>query len=137
MHFRIRNRIIQVVRTSYDPVTQKPKTQILGRMNRDAPEIGDELRLSCQPDELSEIKAYLKNRQQRGRLELEMAARSLADQMRLAAEWFDTATDTAENRALAGEILRQFPTLRKKTQHLVDAADPARKVARKSAKTLV
>jgi len=140
MHFRERNRIIQVIRTTYDPTTKKPKAQILGKMKKDAPEIGDELRLSCQPAELTEIKAYLKNQTQRNRIELEMAARTLADQMRKTAEWFDTATDLAENRALAAEISRQFPLLRKKIQHLADAADPARparKAARKAAKAAV
>jgi hypothetical protein len=123
MHFRSRNRVIQVIRTTYDATTKKPKAQVLGTLSKQNPEIGDELRLSCKPDELSEIKAYIKNQHQLNRLELEMAARTLVSQLEKAAEWFDTATSTVENEVLAAEITRQLPLLRRKMQRLASAAD--------------
>lgn len=123
MHFRSRNRVIQVIRTTYDATTKKPKAQVLGTLPKQNPEISDELRLSCKPDELAEIKAYLKNQHQLNRLELEMAARTLVSQLEKATEWFDTAATSTENEVLAAEIARQLPLLRKKMQRLVSAAD--------------
>lgn len=119
MHFRLRNRVIQVIRTTYDATTKKPKAQVLGTLSKLNPEIGDELRLSCKPDELVEIKAYIKNQHALNRLQLEMAARTLISQLEKAAEWFDTAASTTENEVLAAEISRQLPLLRKKMQRLV------------------
>lgn len=132
MHFRQRNRVIQVIRTTYDASTKKPKAQVLGTLNKANPEISDELRLSCKPAELAEVKAYLKNQHQLTRLELEMAARTLVSQMQKAAEWFDTALASTENEVLAAEISRQIPHLRKNLQRLVAASD-APKTAAKAA----
>ena len=130
MHFRNRNRVIQVIRTTYDPATKKPKVQLLGTVNKANPEISDELRLTCKPRELLELKAYLQNQHQLGRMELEMAARTLVIQIQKAAEWFDTAMVNTENEVLAAEINRQFPMLRKKLQRLLKAADDAATTAR-------
>ncbi|WP_210827364.1 hypothetical protein [Hydrogenophaga aromaticivorans] len=130
MHFRNRNRVIQVIRTTYDPATKKPKVQLLGTVNKANPEISDELRLTCKPRELLELKAYLQNQHQLGRMELEMAARTLVIQMQKAAEWFDTAMVNTENEVLAADINRQFPMLRKKLQRLLKAADEAATTAR-------
>lgn len=130
MHFRLRNRVIQVIRTTYDPATKKPKVQLLGTVNKANPEISDELRLTCKPRELLELKAYLQNQHQLGRMELEMAARTLVIQMQKAAEWFDTAMVNTENEVLAADINRQFPMLRKKLQRLLKAADEAATTAR-------
>lgn len=130
MHFRNRNRVIQVIRTTYDPATKKPKVQLLGTVNKANPEISDELRLTCKPRELLELKAYLQNQHQLGRMELEMAARTLVIQMQKAAEWFDTAMVNTENEVLAADINRQFPMLRKKLQRLLKAVDEAATTAR-------
>lgn len=130
MHFRNRNRVIQVIRTTYDPATKKPKVQLLGTVNKANPEISDELRLTCKPRELLELKAYLQNQHQLGRMELEMAARTLVIQMQKAAEWFDTAMVNTENEVLAADINRQFPLLRQKLQRLLKAADEAATTAR-------
>ena len=130
MHFRNRNRVIQVIRTTYDPATKKPKVQLLGTVNKANPEISDELRLTCKPRELLELKAYLQNQHQLGRMELEMAARTLVIQIQKAAEWFDTAMVNTENEVLAADINRQFPLLRQKLQRLLKAADEAATTAR-------
>lgn len=123
MHFRIRNRVIQVIRTTYDATTKKPKAQVLGTVNKLQPEISDELRLTCKPQELAELKAYIKNQQQLARLDLEMAARSLVMQMQKTAEWLDTASVTTENEVLATEINGQLPMLRKKLSRLLRTAE--------------
>ena len=123
MHFRSRARVIQVIRTTYDPATKKPKAQVLGTFSKDKPEISDELRLSCQRNELAEVKAYIKNQHQLSRLDLEMAARTLVAQLEKAAQWFDTAPLSVENEVLVADILRNMPMLRKKMQRLVDSGE--------------
>ena len=123
MHFRPRARVIQVIRTIYDPESKRPKAQVLGTFQKDKPEISDELRLSCKPEELAEVRAYIKNQHQLTRLELEMAARTLAGQLQKAAEWFDTAHATVENEVLPIDISRNFMALRKKMQRLTSVAE--------------
>ena len=123
MHFRSRARVIQVIRTTYDPGTKRPKAQILGTFSKDKPEISDELRLSCQGNELAEVKAYIKNQHQLSRMELEMAARTLVGQLEKAAEWFDTAEPSVENELLAAEISQSFIALRKKMQRVAVAGE--------------
>lgn len=132
MHFRSRNRVIQVIRTTYDPDTKKPKAQVLGTLDKATPEISDELRLSCKPAELEEIKAYVKNQLSLSRMELEFATRTLVAQMQKAGEWLDTAIASTENEVLAAQISQEIPLLRKKLQRLVKAADglPADKSGR-------
>lgn len=132
MHFRTRNRVIQVIRTTYDAASKKPKAQVLGSLNKASPEISDELRLSCKPAELLEIKAYIKNQASLDRLELELAARTLVRQMEKAAQWFDTATASTEHEVLAAEIAAQVPLLRLKLQRLVKGSDAV--LARAAAK---
>lgn len=118
MHFRARSNVIQVIRTTYNPTTKRPKAQVLGTFLKNKPEIGDELRLSCQPNELAEIRAYIKNQHQLSRLELEMAARTLVGQMEKATEWFDTAQPSVENEVLATEITQKYLVLRNKMLRL-------------------
>jgi hypothetical protein len=133
MHFRSRNRVIQVIRTTYDPITKKPRAQVLGSVDKVKPDISEELRLTCKPQELAELKAYLKNQQQLAQLELEMAARSLVSQMNKAAEWLDTATVTTENVVLATEINGQLPKLRKQLARLLKNAEAPPPAGRTSA----
>ena len=123
MHFRSRARVIQVIRTTYDPATKKPKAQVLGTFSKDKPEISDELRLSCKQEEILEIKAYIKNQLNLSKLELELAARTLVSNMQKAAAWFDMAQPSAENEVLVAEILQSVPMLRKKMQRLVASSE--------------
>jgi hypothetical protein len=124
MHFRTRNRVIQVIRTSYNPTSKRAKAQVLGSVNRIHPEISDELRLICKPQELAELKAFVKNQQMLTRVELENAARTLVAQMQKATEWFDTAQINIENEMLVGEINRHMLLLRKKMLRLLKNNEP-------------
>ena len=81
MHFRTRGKVVQVIRTTYDSETQRAKTQLLGSIKKGAPDIDDELRLSCTPDEFLEVQAWVQNELTARRIEHELAARTLVDQI--------------------------------------------------------
>ena len=119
MHFRSRGKIVQVIRTSYGSEKTRPKTQILGSIKKGAPEVDDELRLSCTPDEFIEVQAWIQNEITAKRIEYELAARTLVDQIDKALFWLDTSPKTPEITAIVTNLLGQIPMLRMKLQKLL------------------
>ena len=113
MHFRVRGNVIQCVRTTYDAASKKPKAQVLGRVRKANPQIEDELRLSCTPDELAQLEAYLKNEHTLTQLQMELAARNLTSNIDLAAEWLSLSSSSIENEVLAFDILKATNRLRR------------------------
>lgn len=116
MHFRTRGKVVQVIRTTYDADTKRAKTQLLGSIKKGAPEIDDELRLSCTPEEYEEAQAWVQNEITARRIEHELAARTLIDQIDKALHWLDTSAKTPETIALATNLLGQVPMMRMKLQ---------------------
>ncbi|CAO3447991.1 hypothetical protein [Azospirillum argentinense] len=104
MQFRERRRVIQVIRTVYDPDLKRGRSELVGKIDKAAPAVSDRLQKSCTPDELSEILTYLDDRHNRLRNEAVRAgAETLPAQMRAAAEYFRTHRDN-DARAFATEI---------------------------------
>lgn len=94
MQFRERRRVIQVIRTTYDPELKRGRSEVVGKIEKETPEIGEKLLKSCTPEELEEIAAYLESRSDTLRNEAVRAgAETLPDQMRRAAEYFETHRD--------------------------------------------
>lgn len=104
MQFRERRRVIQVIRTVYDPDLKRGRSELVGKIDKAAPVVTDRLQKSCTPEELSEILTYLDDRHNRLRNEAVRAgAETLPAQMREAAEYFRTHRDD-DARAFATEI---------------------------------
>ncbi|KAA0677315.1 hypothetical protein [Azospirillum brasilense] len=104
MQFRERRRVIQVIRTVYDPDLKRGRSELVGKIDKAAPLVTDRLQKSCTPEELSEILTYLDDRHNRLRNEAVRAgAETLPAQMREAAEYFRTHRD-GDARAFATEI---------------------------------
>lgn len=104
MQFRERRRVIQVIRTVYDPDLKRGRSELVGKIDKAAPVITDKLQRSCTPEELSEVLTYLDGRHNRLRNEAVRAgAETLPAQMREAAEYFRTHRDD-DARAFATEI---------------------------------
>ncbi|GAA4250757.1 hypothetical protein GBZ26_28135 [Azospirillum formosense] len=104
MQFRERRRVIQVIRTVYDPDLKRGRSELVGKIDKATPVVADKLQKSCTPEELSEILTYLDDRHNRLRNEAVRAgAESLPAQMREAAEYFRTHRDD-DARAFAMEI---------------------------------
>jgi hypothetical protein len=89
MQFRERRQVIQVIRTIYDPAIKRGRSEVVGRIDRQSPEIGRDLRGACSADELTEIEAFLNRLSRRQTREAaDKAAAGLPAQMRLAEAWF-------------------------------------------------
>ncbi len=104
MQFRERRRVIQVIRTTYDPDLKRGRSEVVGKIDKATPAVTDKLQKACTPEELSEIATYLANRRNSLRNEAVRAgAETLPAQMRAAAEYFRTHRD-GEAKIFATEI---------------------------------
>lgn len=112
MHFRFRNNLVQVIRTTYDPATKKPRSEIVGRLARSEPEVGDDLRGACTAAELAEIEAWIANNMRARAVAAEHAARTLAEQIDRAAEWFASTSDRDGARQVAAELQQPWARMR-------------------------
>jgi hypothetical protein len=112
MHFRYRNNLIQVIRTIYDPATKKPRTEIVGRLRRGDLEPGAELLAACTPAEADEVRRWIASHMKADAVAAEHAARSLAEQMAKATEWFASTKDQDSARVLAADLMQQWMKLR-------------------------
>jgi hypothetical protein len=112
MHFRFRKNIVQVVRTTYDPATKKPRAEIVGRFLRSDAEPAAEALAECTPAEVEEVQRWIASNMKANAVAVEHAARSLSGQIGKAAEWFGTTDDLDSARLLAVEVLQQWAQLR-------------------------
>jgi len=113
MQFRERRQVIQLIRTVYDPEIKRGRSEMVGRMDRDVPEIDAELRQACSEEEIQEIEEFL---EARTAMLSEGAVRDsvtgLARHMRLAESYFRTQHDPDAAR-LAAEIFTAWDDLKK------------------------
>lgn len=112
MHFRFRGNNIQVVKSQIDPNIGKAKSIPLGSINRATLAISEKLRSNCTPDELTEIKAWVKRYQQVHELKRRHAALTLPEQISAATEWFLQA-GAEEARQVAEDVIATTSRLRK------------------------
>ena len=112
MHFRFRNSIVQVVRTTYDPATKKPRAEIVGRISRSDPTPDPKLLAACTPAEVDEVRSWIASHMRANLVAIEHAARSLPDQIAKAAEWFAATDDLESARPLVAEAHQQWAKLR-------------------------
>ncbi|HYD30089.1 MAG TPA: hypothetical protein VEB64_04435 [Azospirillaceae bacterium] len=59
MQFRERRRVIQVIRTIYDPELKRGRSEVVGKIDKDSPTIPDKLAHACSAEEIGEITAWL------------------------------------------------------------------------------
>ncbi len=112
MHFRVRNNVVQVIRTTYDPETQKAKGEIVARMSRANPQISDEMRQSLSAAELTEAQRWIDGQHRLERLSAEHAAWTLADQIDQAARWIEETDDLAAAGSLMAQAQQSWLHLR-------------------------
>jgi hypothetical protein len=112
MHFRFRNNIVQVIRTTYDPATKKPRAEIVGRLSRSEPVLGQDLLESCTPAEVEEVQRWIAGHMKAHAVAAEHAARTLAEQITKATEWFANTDDLESARLLAAEAQQHWIPLR-------------------------
>lgn len=112
MHFRARNNVVQVIRTTYDTDTKKAKGTIVARLVRAKPEITEAIRQALTAAELAEVQGWLDGQNRLQQLNAEHAAWNLADRLEQAAQWFAEAPDSDTTRQLAGQAVQGWQQLR-------------------------
>ncbi|UEM04024.1 hypothetical protein JL101_000865 [Skermanella rosea] len=89
MQFRERRRVIQVIRTTYDPAVKRGRSEVVGKIDKDAPVIPEKLRKACTQAEVAEIETWLAERETALRTEtIRDDTGTLAERMRRAADYF-------------------------------------------------
>lgn len=122
MQFRERRRVIQVIRTTYDPTLKRGRSTLLGTLDKTAPAVSEPLRAACTAGELEELARYLDGRRGTG-------AESLAEQMRKAAAYFRTHHDAAA-LAYAAEIRGAWDELKEALRAAGFSKEKLRKAAK-------
>lgn len=113
MQFRERAKVIQLIRTIYDPAIKRGRAELVGRLDKDTPVIDAELRAACSPAELAEIEAYLADRARAlTRDAMGRSAQDLAAHMRMAESYFRAGGDAMAG-SLAAEIFTAWDDLKK------------------------
>ncbi len=113
MHFRQRKNVVQLVRTSYNPLTKKPRTKVVGSMQLKQPELTKELRSKLTDDEIAEVEEWINGQFRMNSLKEELAALTLAETISSATRWFSRNTDNPAAAAVALQVLPEFKALRK------------------------
>lgn len=108
MHFRLRKHVVQLVRTSYNPVTKKPKTVVVGRMPLKQPKLSTELKSKLTEGEIEEVEKWIEGQFRMSSLKEELAALTLPESISAAHRWF---ARNADNSAAAGAVQQLLPEL--------------------------
>jgi hypothetical protein len=114
MQFRERRRVIQVIRTVYDPRIKRGRSEVVGNIDRDVPLLDDALRTACSDAETAEVEAYIAIlKDEQSRQAAAEAATALPAQMRLAEGWLRLADGKEDVGPLAAEIWTAWEDLSK------------------------
>ena len=113
MHFRIRKNVVQLVRTSYNPLTKKPRTKIVGRMQLKQPTLSKELRSKLTEDEIAEAEEWINGQFRVNSLKEELAALTLSESILAANRWFSRNAENPAAMEIALQLLPAFKNLRK------------------------
>jgi hypothetical protein len=113
MHIRIRNKVAQLIRTTYDPTRKKPRNTIVGRVPLANPTLDAETRQVLTEDEINEFESWALQQQRALLLQEELDALTLADRMARASRWLAREGDTAQTRAIGAGILANLQILRR------------------------
>ena len=113
MQFRERAKVIQLIRTVYDPAIKRGRAEVVGSLDKDAPQLDEALRQACSPAELVEVETYLAQRRQALTQEsTAQAVRDLPAMMRMAEQYFRRGDDPLSG-ANAAEIFAAWDDLKK------------------------
>lgn len=112
MQFRERRRVIQVIRTTYDPGLKRGRAEVVGRIDKATLAPTEKLLRDCSADEAGEVWRYLAERSTSLHDEAVRAgAETLPRQIRVAAEYFRDHSDE-DARRFAAEIRAAWTELK-------------------------
>lgn len=113
MHFRLRKNVVQLVRTSYDPATKKPRAAVVGRIPLNQPQLSPELKRKLTEAEIEEAQAWIEGQYRLNSLKEELAALTLPESISLANRWFSSNADKPAAAAIIPQLLPALQALRK------------------------
>ena len=113
MHFRIRKNVVQLVRTTYNSETKKPKAEVVGRIPLNEPAITDELRKKLSAAEAAEAEFWITNQHRMTSIREELAALTLGETLNMANRWLTRQGDTETASAAAAAFLPELQALRR------------------------
>ncbi len=113
MHFRLRKKVVQLVRTLYNPDTKKPRTVVVGRMPLKQPKVSPELRSKLTEDEIAEAEEWIEGQFRMNSLKEELAALTLEESISAAHRWFSRNADNPAAAAIVVQLLPALQALRK------------------------
>ena len=113
MHFRLRKNVVQLVRTSYNPDTKKPKTEVVGRMQLKQPKLSTELKKKLTKEEIAEAREWIDGQYRVTSLKEELAALTLEESITAANNWLSRNEGNPAATAIALQLLPAFKALRK------------------------
>jgi hypothetical protein len=111
MHFRERDKAIQIIRVGKDSGSKKGKSEIVGRLAKVNPQVSAELEAALTAAERKEVAAWIAAYANLDRLKKEVAVRTLPEQLAIAESWFKDHKDDAA-RALAASLFQSWVQLR-------------------------
>ena len=111
MHFRERGGSVQLVRTTYDPDTKKPKQEIVGRMRRAKMEVTNDLAAQLTDEEKGELTSYIERVGNLDLLSRKLEAHTL---LRTVNSAIDYARDYAVQRQQFGQPISKFQIIQHK-----------------------
>lgn len=122
MHFRLRQNVVQLIRTSYNPDTKRPKAVVVGRMPLKQPKLSPELKSKLTEDEIAEAEEWIDGQFRIDSLKEELAALTLPESISAAHRWFVRNADTPAAAAIILQLLPALQALRKmlRRQGLLD-----------------
>ena len=113
MHFRLRQHVVQLIRTSYDAARKKPRTEVVGRMPLSQPMLSPELKRKLTEAEILETEEWIDGQFRLNSLKEELAALTLPESISAANRWFSRNADNPAAAAIALQLLPDFKALRK------------------------
>jgi tRNA-dihydrouridine synthase len=113
VHFRLRRNVVQLVRTSYNAFTKKPKAVVVGRMSLRDPELSPELKRQLTEAEIAEAEAWIEVQHRMNSLKEEFAALTLPETLALASRWFSRNADSPAAAAVIPHLLPELQALHK------------------------
>jgi hypothetical protein len=113
MHFRIRNKAIQLIRTTYDPVRKRGIATVVGSVPRRSPELPENVAAALTADEISEYETFQASQASIAVLEAKLAAHSFPATVQKIIAYIDETTDSKERDLLVGYLQAASLNLRR------------------------
>lgn len=113
MHFRVRKNVVQLIRGVYDPQKKKGVAQIIGSVRLDDPVLGPELVALLTGEEVEAFHLWINTLHRTEQLKTELAALTLAEQMKLANTWFAQQSNNGTAEQIANDIQIAWQALRR------------------------